>query len=458
MPGRLQCCLSLVFLLGALAIASACTRSPAPTPPPGSGNGESITGRERLGWNQPAGDLSDLGGLRYAIYVDGTRTEIADVSCGTTAGTGGYPCSGRLPAMSTGTHTLELAAYIDDGTTIEGTRSSPLRVTVTGATGASASTIAEGDVFTSSDGIRLRVEVLYDRLDDPAALALEPGGRVFVGSRTGALTVIDADRGARSVATDAGAILSIALSPTYDRDGLVYLTHAVSSGDGQSFRTARYRLTGDRLGERMVLLENGPASREPAAALRVGRDGKLYAAFDNGGSSDAGHRMSEWSGKILRMELDGRTPEDQAAASPVLWHGLTSPRGFDWALDASALWIADRSDDGIERLRVVETGAARPRRARQRETFILPRGFGASAVSFHRGGPVPELAGDLFVAGLDAGYILRIRVDPADPGRPHATERLLAGRVGTVRALEVGPDGAIYFCTDTALMRLVRQP
>ena len=37
-----------------------------------------------------------------------------------------------------------------------------------------------------------------------------------------------------------------------------------------------------------------------------------------------------------------------------------------------------------------------------------------------------------------------------------STERLLEGRVGSVRALTVGPDGAIYFCTAKALIRLVK--
>jgi glucose/arabinose dehydrogenase len=132
----------------------------------------------------------------------------------------------------------------------------------------------------------------------------------------------------------------------------------------------------------MVVLENGPASQEPSAALRLGPDGKLYVAFDDGGSAAAAERMSEWSGKVLRMEPDGRTPEDQAAASPVLFRGLTSPRGLDWTPDGSAIWIADASRDGVERLRVITSTSERPRRAGQRGTFVMPRGLGAAAVVF----------------------------------------------------------------------------
>jgi glucose/arabinose dehydrogenase len=447
-------------VVAAFAIASAagCGKSSSPTPSPVAGNGESITGRERLAWDQAASSTAELAAFRYAIYVDGVRSEMADVSCATTGGSAGYACSGRLPAMTVGTHTLELAAYLESDSIVEGPRSSPFRVTVTGAAPAASSVpLVDGELMTTEDGVRLRAELLYGGLDDPSAIAVAPDGRVIIGSRTGALTIVNADRTATTIAVDDAPILSIALSPGFDRDARIYLVQAIASDTGQSFRTARYRLTGDRAGERMVILENGPVARDGAAVVRFGGDGKLYAAFDNGGSVEAGERMSNWSGKVLRMEPDGHTPPDQAAASPVYWRGLSAPKGLDFAADGSTLWIADRSGDGTERLRIIEASDGQPRRATQRATFLLPEGLGAASLAFHRGASLPEFAGDLLVAGRDDGYILRIRFEKTEGARPAATERWLEGKVGSVRALATGADGAIYFCTDRALVRLVRQ-
>jgi glucose/arabinose dehydrogenase len=453
MRSRIPIALVLAFLT-----TTACGgKSNPPAPSPGTGTGGSITGSERLGWDQAASTADELARLKFAVYVDGKRSAIADVTCGQTAGAAGYPCSGRLPAMTPGSHVLELAAYTDAGSVIESPKSSPLSVTVSGSsTGSTPAAIADGDVITSSDGVRLRVEVLYDALDDPATIAVTADDRVFIGSRTGTLTIIDPDRAGRIVSSETVPVLSLALSPSYDRNGYLYAIESITSDGRTLFRTVRNRLLASRPGERMVIMENGPVSRDAAAALRFGPDGKLYAAFDNGGSVDAAQRMSDWSGKLLRMEPDGHTPEDQAAASPVYWTGLTSPRGFDFAADGSTIWIADASTDGTERLRVLTIDTERPRRARQRATFALPDGLGASAIAFHRGGPVPEFNGNLFVAGRTGGYILRIQLDPADAARPVSTERLLEGQVGTVRALSIAADGAIYFCTDTSLMRLVR--
>ena len=111
------------WLLITVLAAAACGSSPppAPSPGPGGGSGGSITGRERIGWDQPADSTSELATFQYAIYVDGTRSIVTETSCSGSAGTSGYACSGRLPVMSNGAHTLSLATFIDaDGEILEG--------------------------------------------------------------------------------------------------------------------------------------------------------------------------------------------------------------------------------------------------------------------------------------------------------------------------------------------------
>jgi hypothetical protein len=97
--------------------------------PPGSGSAETITGAERFGWEQPANDAGELASFRYAIYVDETRTEAGDVSCGSASTIGRFACTCALPVMTSGSHSLQVAAFvIDAGTTRESTRSAAVRV------------------------------------------------------------------------------------------------------------------------------------------------------------------------------------------------------------------------------------------------------------------------------------------------------------------------------------------
>jgi hypothetical protein len=112
------------WIVFASIVLAACGGSPSV--PSGT---ETITGAERFGWDQPAADAGELGSFRYALYLDGARSEASDVSCTTGSATGRFPCSARLPDMPAGVHTLEVAAFVLDGGAIrESTRSASVRV------------------------------------------------------------------------------------------------------------------------------------------------------------------------------------------------------------------------------------------------------------------------------------------------------------------------------------------
>lgn len=451
----------LCLLLGLVTIGgTACGRSPSPppTPSPGTGSGETITGRERLGWDQPAADAAELATFRYAVYVDGTRFELADVNCAATAGPGGFACSGRLPAMSVGSHTLELASFFDAGGIVESPRSSALRVTVTGAANlASLVPLQPGDNVTTVDGVRLAATLIANGLSDVVDLALMPDGRVVVAERSGRVRIV-----AGKAVTDLlapgpdGGILALALDRDAAGPGYLFVVHAPPG----AFRIVRYRIAGAALVDRVPLVRDVPASANPSGTVRVGPDGRLYAAFDDGGSREAAARLSEWSGKVLRFTTDGRTPDDQPASSPVFWSGVRSPRGLGWTPDGGTLWMAEQGTEGVERVKALVTGPERPRRAAERASHALPRPLGARGLAFHRGDDVREFRGDLFIAASDAACLLRIRFDPADPLRATSSERLLDGRIGPVRSVAVATDGSLYVAGDSSLWRLaaVRSP
>ena len=112
------------ILIGALVVA-ACRADP---PPPPSG-GETISGTERFGWEQPAADAAELATFRYAIYVDDVRGEATGVACASAPVAGRFPCSSGLPSMSNGTHSLSVASFVLDGGMVrESTRSVPVSV------------------------------------------------------------------------------------------------------------------------------------------------------------------------------------------------------------------------------------------------------------------------------------------------------------------------------------------
>lgn len=447
----------IVFV--ALLLCAGCEAKRPPTPTPGPGTGESISGRERIGWDQPAADASDLATFRYAIYVDNVRSEMAEVSCAGTSGATGFACSGRLPTMSPGAHTLELAAFLASDAALESPKSAPLLVTVTGATApAGTSPLVAGERFTTTDGVELEVQRVASDLLDPSDIAVAPDGRVFVLERSGRVLIVTAEGATPALtireAADSGGALSLALSPGFQKTPHVFILHTVPAAEGLAFRTSRYTEMRGHLVQRMVLLPDVSASTTPSAALRFGADDKLYAAFDDGDRPGAAASLSDWRGKVLRLEPDGRTPVDQPAASPVFWTDVASPHALAWMPGGETVWMAEESADGVERLRAMSASGVGTRRASQRAVYVLPQQTGAASLMFYQHGVVPQFSNDLFIAARTAGAILRVRFDGNDRSRAVTTERLLDGRIGAVRALGMSGDGGIYFCTADALWRI----
>ena len=221
-------------------------------------------------------------------------------------------------------------------------------------------------------------------------------------------------------------------------------------------RLARFREARGTFAERAILLDNVPApAGRPAASLRFGSDQKLYAVFDDGGDAKNGGDLASYGGKILRLNPDGTTPQDQPGGSPLYADAVRSPRGMDWQPATGALWIADAVSDRLEHLTLVANRDA-PRMSRVvTAKYALPSSAGVASMVFYRGAAVPALQGDLLLAAAEGGYILRLQFDRRDASRLVASERLLEDRLGPVRALGISLGGEIYFCTPDALGRLL---
>jgi glucose/arabinose dehydrogenase len=478
--------LRLSIVLCCLTLIGCDKKTPAPPvmePPP---QRETINGTEPVGWEQPAADTVELAAIGYVMYVDGTRTALASTSCATspTAATSPltFACSARLPMLSPGAHTLELASFVSDGAVLESARSAPLRVTVVSAVtptepaSGPARSFSAGTAVTT-DQVRLRIELVVKGIDHPADLAFAPDGRLFLAERSGRIRILapNADRlapvdggethlpePAVSLAGVIGAdgqLLALALDPQFDRTRFVFAIYTAASRSGQLvFTLARFREVAGTLGDRIVLLDGIPATSPPSASLRFGPDAKLYAAMDEKGDARQRGDAASMHGKILRLNPDGTTPDDQAGAMPLYADGYRgAPGGFDWDLTSLLLWVADRDADGSSRLRTValDSGVAvGMKRGIVRGAFALPAETKPSSVAVYRGGLFPAFAGSVLVASEEGRHLLRVRLDPQTYTHPVGTEQLLQDRVGAIRAVAIRPDGAVYFGTADAIGRL----
>ncbi len=311
----------------------------------------------------------------------------------------------------------------------------------------------------------LRLERVADGLREPTDAAFTPDGRLFIAEREGRIRIVhDGSLNTDPALTlddvwSAGGngLLAIAIDPQFERTHFVYVIYTAASRSGEpTFRLARFRDVKGTLGDRAVLLDAVPAARTGAAAsLRFGPDGKLYAAFDAGGDPRRIGDLGSYNGKILRLNGDGSTPSDQPVATPVYAYGYSAPRGLDWQFGTRALWVAGRDLQDVGRLRIVVPGEVRSMFRAESMSGVLPRAANPSAMAFYRGDLIQSLSGDLLVAGGDEPAITRIRFESGNPVRITLMEPLLENVGGVIRTLVVSPEGAIYFCVNDELRRLV---
>jgi glucose/arabinose dehydrogenase len=442
-----------------------------PSPPEGaSGDAGTITGREKIGWNQQAASDADLARIRYALYIDGNRVELTGASCVPPATSSGYACSSQLPSMTAGKHTLELASFIVDSTILESAKSAPLSVTVTSGISSidspTALSAADKDHpngtrpdLRTKDGVVLRVARMAD-VTAPTSIGLAPDGRIFVGERAGQVrTISDGQLESTPalsepdvfVAGDGGGVLSLALDPSFEKTRFVYLLDVSATDSGPMFRLSRFREAGGVFGERAVLLDRVPAAADrPSGSIAFGPDGKLYVALDDGGVRDSAAQPGSFNGKVLRLNADGTTPDDQPAGTPVYSMNHQSPGDLDWDPASLSLWLADSKRREADCLIATQSPSGR---SVNRRAFTFSMTAGPSSLALMRPSSVAALQRNLFVTSGEDGSVLRVRFADASPDVV-STERLIIDRSSRVRVLEAGPDGSLYVGLEHEILRI----
>ena len=332
-----------------------------------------------------------------------------------------------------------------------------------------------GDVYVTADGVRFRTEPVVSSLSIPWAMQFAPDGRLFLTERPGRVRIADIASGSSQVVLTLGDVfaegeagaLGIALDPGFAQNRFVYLyyTGRLASG-GAVNRIVRYREVNGTLGDRAMIVDNIPAAQiHDGGRVRFGPDGLLYASNGDANNTNLPQDLASTAGKIIRVNPDGTTPRDNPFGGPIYSYGHRNPQGFDWHPATGDMWASEHGPTGNDEINVIRPGvnygwpriegAATMAGMESPVTFFNPA-IAPSGASFYRGSRFPAFVNNLFVATLRGSHIRRFRLDPASPRRIAADERLLDGVFGRIRDVISGPDGFLYFLTNTGNDRVMR--
>lgn len=312
------------------------------------------------------------------------------------------------------------------------------------------------------------------------ALRFSPDGRLFVAGKDGTLWLAhpDTDEPPTVLLTLAvnaeveRGLLGIDFDPDFETNGYVYLQYTAIEPSIHN-RVSRFTVIGDRIAPDSEVavfdLPTQPASYHVGGALAFGSDGKLYVGVGENLQSPSAQTLDNLVGKVLRINPDGSIPSDNPffdiAEGPnrAIWaYGLRNP--FTIAVDPfdGRLYINDTGEDEYEEVDVGTAGG----------NFGWPGAEGYDAD--------PRFVEPLYTYGHGTGSELGCAIDggtfysPTDPtfpdayrgayffidycaswirwldrqGEVHGFAEGITGLDPTTSenvALDVGPDGAIYW-------------
>lgn len=322
------------------------------------------------------------------------------------------------------------------------------------------------EILTTADGVRFFVDPVVSNVEVPWSLAFAPDGRLFFTERPGRVRVIE--NGALVpqpaltltdvVANGESGVLGLALHPGFATTHYVYIAYTARGARGAPVnRLVRYREANNTLADAVVLLDNlGAASIHDGSRVKFGPDGKLYMTMGDAAVADDAQNVSAYNGKILRLNDDGTTPRDNPFSTPVFSYGHRNPQGIDWHPVTGDLWETEHGNIGNDEINVVDAGKNYGWPVIEADTtrpgMVPPIVFFTPAIapsggSFYRGTAFPAFQNNFFFATLRGFHIRRLRLDPVNPRRVIADEKIVENRYGRIRDVISGPDGLLYFST-----------
>jgi glucose/arabinose dehydrogenase len=251
--------------------------------------------------------------------------------------------------------------------------------------------------------------------------------------------------------------LGIALHPDFANNHFVYLLYTANTSGGPVNRLARYREANNTLADRAVLFDQfSAAAIHDGGRIKFGPDGKLYITMGDAANTSNAQTFASFNGKILRMNDDATTPGDNPFGGPIWTLGHRNPQGIAWHPVTGDLWATEHGNVGNDEVNlirkggnygwpVIEGAATRPDMESPRR-FYSPS-VAPSGAAFYNGALMPGLRNNFIFATLVGRHIERLVLDQTAT-QIASREAWLQDRYGRIRDIVVGPDGALYFCTN----------
>ncbi|WP_192777646.1 PQQ-dependent sugar dehydrogenase [Nonomuraea africana] len=318
--------------------------------------------------------------------------------------------------------------------TVVGCAAAPAEIAARPA-GTASPTTTPGDPRTIAEGLSV-----------PWAIAFTEGGDALVTER-------DSARLLR--VTAAGKVTPLGEIEGVEPDGEGGLMGVAARGDqvflyytaASDNRIVRYRLAGDTLSDRKVIVKGIPKGGiHNGGRLAFGPDGFLYASTGETGDQALAQDRDSLAGKILRMTADGAPAPGNPFGTLVHSYGHRNVQGLAW--DSSGrLYASEFGANSFDEVNLIEAGGnygwPEVEGVGDDPDYVNPIVTWDTSEASPSGMAYAE--GSLWVGALRGERLWQVPLDGAgSAGRPVDHLRDAHGRL---RAVTLAPDGTLWIGT-----------
>lgn len=318
----------------------------------------------------------------------------------------------------------------------------------------------------------------------PWAMTFLPDGRMLVTEKAGKMLLVSADgkqrtelQGVPAVsASGQGALGEVVKHPDFAKNRLVYFSYS-AAGSPNGVVLARARLEDKRLADVTTLYKAYPlkSGGHYAGRIAFSADGHLFFAMGERQKFTPAQEPDGVLGKVVRLTMDGKpAPGNPLAAKgfePAVWsYGHRNPLGLAFDLKGR-LWDAEMGPKGGDEVNLVlpgrnygwpivsngdnYDGSPIPDHP-TRPDLEAPKvswnpSISPSGLLVYSGKLFPQWHGKALVSALSGQMLILVEL-----GEDSAREEARYAMGKRIRAVDQGPDGAVYVLEDGPGGRLLK--
>jgi glucose/arabinose dehydrogenase len=337
----------------------------------------------------------------------------------------------------------------------------------------------------------VQAQTVVKGLEHPWGLEFLPDNRMLVTERPGRLRIVTPDgrvseplTGVPQVyASGQGGLLDVALSPTFDKDRLVYLSIAEAGAGGAGTAVARGRLGERGLENTQVIWRQQPKVGGPnhwGSRIVFRSDGTLFVTLGERFNYAAqAQDLSTTLGKVVRINPDGSAPHDNPfvkrdGARPEIWsYGHRNVQAAALHPETGQLWTVEHGARGGDELNHPEAGknygwpiisygthytllkigegTAKP--GMEQPVYYWDPVIAPSGMTVYTGELFAGWKNNFLIGSLTPGGLVRLVMKD---GKVAQEERYLGELRLRIRDVRQAPDGSLYLLTDARDGQLLR--